>query len=216
MDIRLRIEIEPRNSGWVADIQATDRAKSYGATRGEALLACQARALRAIADQLEQPDGERAGNLVAVQFVADGETTLPGTHWKFTIDDDAVACGASSREAAYYTTINEDHFWVASDRCQGCVAAIQKKAEPMPAWGKAFDGATIHVEGTTISVLWTGLSVGYDQTVWIPATESNSNAFKLSMPEAKAQAIAFARSMFVLERDRFTRAIAQLDAMGDP
>jgi hypothetical protein len=52
---------------------------------------------------------------------------ISNTHWKFTPDDDSVACGADPRQAGYYTIGNEWFFWNATDRCQGCVDAIQRK-----------------------------------------------------------------------------------------
>lgn len=65
----LTVELEREDDGrWIAEVPELPGVLAYGGTRGEALVAVQALALRVIADRIE--NGEAAPDLLTVSFVA--------------------------------------------------------------------------------------------------------------------------------------------------
>ncbi|MEK7867058.1 MAG: type II toxin-antitoxin system HicB family antitoxin [Planctomycetota bacterium] len=67
--VTLRIEIEREVDGrWIAEVRTLPGVMAYGKTRGRALAAVKALALRVIADRLEQ--GEAARGLSKVAFLS--------------------------------------------------------------------------------------------------------------------------------------------------
>ena len=67
---QFRIELEQEEDGrWLGEVPSLPGVMAYGGTRGEALAAVQALALRVLADRLEHGEA-RPEELVNVSFVA--------------------------------------------------------------------------------------------------------------------------------------------------
>jgi predicted RNase H-like HicB family nuclease len=69
--MHLTVQIETESDGrWIADVPDLPGVMTYGATRSEAILKCQALALRVIADRLEHGEDLPSGDMLDLAFVA--------------------------------------------------------------------------------------------------------------------------------------------------